>query len=388
MGLGNSENELLVDDGDGDGGGGYGKSLAAVSCSICLEGVTDSGDRSWAKLQCGHQFHLDCIGSAFNIKGAMQCPNCRKIEKGQWLYANGCRSLPEMNMEDWTHDEEVYYSVSEVSLGVHYCPFSGSMARLPSSFEEGEFPPHPYHEMLGQPAVFAEHTTAISSASHSCPYVAYFGPVHPSSSSSSASVSDVSNFTGHWNTPSDIPSSYGFPAVDLHYHGWGEHRIGGVDQPPLPPNTQRTARNSVGHQRGGSFMPFFVSPSSGSSVLPTATPTYQGSNARARDRVQALQDYYQQQQPGSPPAIQMATARRLSSHRGAIASSSDQSGRYFVPPNYQEPENIASRTRFRAEREPSWGVAYHQGSGSETGIRSSSYRQRHHGSERASQNRS
>ncbi|CAN1195438.1 E3 ubiquitin-protein ligase IPI1 [Linum perenne] len=394
MGLGNSENELNVDDGDGGGGdgggGGYGKSLGAVSCSICLEGVTDTGDRSWAKLQCGHQFHLDCIGSAFNIKGAMQCPNCRKIEKGQWLYANGCRSVPEINMDDWTHDEDVYYSVSEVSLGVHYCPFSGSMARLPSLFEEGEFPPHPYHDLLGQPAVFGEH---ISSASHSsCPYVAYFGPVHPSSSSSSSSISDGSNFNSHWSAPSEMmPSSYGFPAVDLHYHNWGEHhstpfsRIGGVDQPPsLPPNTQRTARHTIGHQRGGgSFMPFVVHPSSGSSVLPSGTPTYQGSNARARDRGQALQDYYQQQQPGSSPA------RRPSSHRGAIASSSDQSGFYFVPSGREAENAAASRTRFRTEREPSWGVAYHQGSGSETGIvRPSGYRQRHNGSERGSQNRS
>lgn len=51
----------------------------------------------------------DCIGSAFNMKGAMQCPNCRKIEKGQWLYANGGRQLPEFSMDDWAHDEEMYY---------------------------------------------------------------------------------------------------------------------------------------------------------------------------------------------------------------------------------------------------------------------------------------
>lgn len=38
----------------------------------------------------------------------MQCPNCRKIEKGQWLYANGCRSFPEFSMDDWTHDEDLY----------------------------------------------------------------------------------------------------------------------------------------------------------------------------------------------------------------------------------------------------------------------------------------
>lgn len=50
----------------------------------------------------------DCIGSAFNVKGAMQCPNCRKTEKGQWLYAHGSRTLPEFNMDDWAHDDELY----------------------------------------------------------------------------------------------------------------------------------------------------------------------------------------------------------------------------------------------------------------------------------------
>ncbi|KAK0573231.1 hypothetical protein LWI29_004642 [Acer saccharum] len=32
----------------------------------------------------------DCIGSAFNMKGAMQCPNCWKVEKAQrhlWISA-------------------------------------------------------------------------------------------------------------------------------------------------------------------------------------------------------------------------------------------------------------------------------------------------------------
>ena len=38
----------------------------------------------------------------------MQCPNCRKIEKGQWLYANGCRSFPDFSMDDWTHEEDLY----------------------------------------------------------------------------------------------------------------------------------------------------------------------------------------------------------------------------------------------------------------------------------------
>lgn len=43
---------------DGDGGGGKSLSSSNASCSICLEAVSDNGERSWAKLQCGHEFHL------------------------------------------------------------------------------------------------------------------------------------------------------------------------------------------------------------------------------------------------------------------------------------------------------------------------------------------
>ncbi|KAJ0667122.1 putative transcription factor C2H2 family [Helianthus annuus] len=53
MGL---EGPDLVDDGDG---GSKAAAAASVSCSICLEVVADNGDRSMAKLQCGHQFHLE-----------------------------------------------------------------------------------------------------------------------------------------------------------------------------------------------------------------------------------------------------------------------------------------------------------------------------------------
>ncbi|KAJ6883433.1 E3 ubiquitin-protein ligase RFI2-like [Populus alba x Populus x berolinensis] len=432
MGLGNSENDVIVDDGDGGGVGGglNGKSFGgSVSCSICLEVVADNGDRSWAKLQCGHQFHLDCIGSAFNVKGAMQCPNCRKIEKGQWLYANGCRSLPEFSMDEWAHDEDLYdLSYSEMSLGVHWCPF-GSLARLPSSFEEGEFSSNAYHDLLGQHPIFGEHTAAVSSASHPCPYIAYFGPIHPSSSNSSGSVSDVSSFNSHWNgpsVPSEIPSSYAFPAMDIHYHSWEHHsppfsttgnRMGNADQPSVPPVTQRSARTSSDlPPRSGSFIhPFLVGHGSsarpGSSVTSSMIPPYQGSNARARDRVQALQAYYQQLQPGNSPPIRtpvVSGSRRSSSHRGmsqvgAVASSSDQTGFYFIPSgasgrNFQEAENPPPPTRFRSwerdhlpsfslnqvDRDSGWSTFHQAGGGSDPGIR---FRQRH-GSERmSSQNR-
>ncbi|XAR52639.1 hypothetical protein NMG60_11020806 [Bertholletia excelsa] len=349
-----SEDSDLPEDGDGGG------KVPSVSCSICLEAVTDNGDRSWAKLQCGHEFHLDCIGSAFNVKGAMQCPNCRKIEKGQWLFSGGYRSFHEFNMDEWAHDEDLYdLSYSEMSFGVHWCPFSG-LARLPSSFEEGELPSTAYHDFLGHHAVFAEHT-AVSSATHPCPYIAYFGPVHPSSSNSSGSISDGSNFNNHWNGPSvasEMPSSYAFPAMDIHYHSWDHHsspfptsssRIGGADQSSIAPVSQRGPRPNSDIPRSGSYMhPFLLNHRAGSSMI----PPHPGSVARARDRVQALQAYFQQ--PSSSPPMRtpvISGSRRSSSHRGVtqvgpVATSSDQtSGFYFFPSassgrNFQEAEII------------------------------------------------
>jgi hypothetical protein len=47
---------------DGDGGGGAARGVEPIvsgaHCSICLDLVSDSGGRSRAKLQCGHEFHL------------------------------------------------------------------------------------------------------------------------------------------------------------------------------------------------------------------------------------------------------------------------------------------------------------------------------------------
>ncbi|CAK9175320.1 unnamed protein product [Ilex paraguariensis] len=103
--MGSNATEGSMDDTNGDVKTSTFEASSAF-CSICLDLVTDNGERSRAKLQCGHEFHLDCIGSAFNIKGAMQCPNCRKVEGGEWLYANGStRSFPEFNLDDWTPDE-------------------------------------------------------------------------------------------------------------------------------------------------------------------------------------------------------------------------------------------------------------------------------------------
>ncbi|XP_010524866.1 PREDICTED: uncharacterized protein LOC104802795 [Tarenaya hassleriana] len=313
MGLGNNAKECDFGDNDlADDGGGCDSrdgvdGSASVACSICLETVADNGDRSWAKLQCGHQFHLDCIGSAFNAKGMMQCPNCRKIEKGQWLYANGCRSFPDFNNEDWTHEEEIYdLAYSEMSFGVHWCPF-GSLARLPS-FENGEFSPSSYNDLLGQHGFFSEPTMA-SSAGHSCPYIAYFSPVHASSSSSG---SDSSSFSSHWNSGSSVaggvPMPYCYPAVDPHYYSWDYHtsppppppfsgsgaHIGSPPQPTalrMGPRTSRASLDMIRPRppppaRPPHYMRPFLGHSSDRRDL-----SYPGSSVRSRDRVQALQAY-------------------------------------------------------------------------------------------------
>ncbi|XP_062194333.1 uncharacterized protein LOC133897575 isoform X3 [Phragmites australis] len=93
------------------------------ACSICLDPVvTRAGARSVVTLQCGHEFHLDCIGSAFNAKGAMQCPNCRKIEKGHWLYANGRQPSSDSDLGSWV-TSEIYDIISDL---LRRSPFDGS----------------------------------------------------------------------------------------------------------------------------------------------------------------------------------------------------------------------------------------------------------------------
>lgn len=142
-------------------------------------------------------------------------------------------------------------------------------------------------------------------------------------------------------------------------------------------------------------------------------PPYPGSNARARDRVQALQAYYQPQLPHNSATIRTPVAsstRRSSSHSGSVqlapvASSPDRSaGFVYIPSgssghNFQEETHLPSRFHARERehlpslplnhvgRESSWR-AYHQtASVSDPSIRSSSFRLRHESDRMPSQNR-
>lgn len=148
-------------------------SQGVVSCSVCLEAVTDAGERSIAKLKCGHHFHLDCIGSAFNAKGRMQCPNCRQVEHGQWLYANGC-FLHEDFVDDlpYEDDVEVHRGATNVELShTPWCPHQGSYAHFLLTLEEIENIGNLYLD----PMVNLRQGSRASVAGHVCPYLAAQG---------------------------------------------------------------------------------------------------------------------------------------------------------------------------------------------------------------------
>lgn len=107
----------------------------------------------------------------------------------------------------------------------------------------------PDHDPRGHHAVFAEHTAA-SSVAHS--YVAYVGPIPPTTSRSSDSVDDP-NFSHHWSSLSrhnEIFTPHAFPAINVQYHSWGRHsppfslsssHINGADPASVPPQTLRSS---------------------------------------------------------------------------------------------------------------------------------------------------
>ncbi|KAK1418320.1 hypothetical protein QVD17_27463 [Tagetes erecta] len=292
----------LLDDG--------GKAVMSTSCSICLEDVTDYKDRSLAKLQCGHQFHLDCIGSAFNVKGVMQCPNCRKIEKGQWLYADSGRSFPEINIEDLISHEDFYdLAYPESSI---WCPFGGFSRRVAAvAFEEVEYPTHGYNEIAGQHPDFSDHSATVSSATRMCPFTAY---AHPSTSS--ADVGDGSRYNNNrWNIGQlEIPNSYSFPTMDAHY---STH----VDHPPV------ATRTNIDMPTPGSYVhPFLAGQSSStrgpSSISSVMNHPHPGRGAPTWERSQAFDAYFQQ------PSTHIAHRSNTQAH---VGSSSDQNHGVYHP---------------------------------------------------------
>ncbi|KAJ0234251.1 hypothetical protein HA466_0277670 [Hirschfeldia incana] len=243
------------------------------------------------------------------------------------------------------------------------------------------------HDLMGQQGYFTE--PAAPSSGHPCPYVTYIGPVH-SISSSTGGAAESSSFT--WNTgssvSSEVPTPYGF-TVDPHYHGWDYHppppppppqhfSVSGPTQPTPPPAASRTSRD-VTRPRTPQFMrPSYHGHSSSGRAGSSVAPPFPGSNARTRDRTQALQAYYQQstahshQQPDSPVVSRgpLHPSGRRPSMVSASSSSSDQAGGSgFLRFNIWEREPYMPLQQAypvsQMDREPSiWTSSFNEGSGS------------------------
>ncbi|KAL6884694.1 hypothetical protein ACP4OV_010630 [Aristida adscensionis] len=294
------EEEMTVAAGGGGGGGGGGSGgevelegegaegaeegegdrtaeAAAVSCSICLDAVVAGGEgRSTARLQCGHEFHLDCIGSAFNAKGIMQCPNCRKIERGNWLYANGSHPSQDVNNDEWGPDEDLFDAVQSdmptfVPFRVQWCPI-GRLAHIPSSFNEIEpSQPATFHDFMGQNFPAESVAVSVPSTSHPGPYLAYFQPFPPPASSNShvaERTMDGAAYHDHWNplgASSDGRLMQTAHPIEFHHNPWAHmphsysqpnNNNGAAEQPGVPVGAMMVGGVDSDSQQRGSLTSF------------------------------------------------------------------------------------------------------------------------------------
>ncbi|WOL16451.1 hypothetical protein Cni_G25238 [Canna indica] len=337
-----------------------GEEVVHVACSICLDAVKSDGDRSTARLQCGHEFHLDCIGSAFNVKGSMQCPNCRKVEEGNWLYANGSRPTPEPTVDEWTQDEDLYnLNHSETPFECFWCPF-GSLARMPSLFEEGESSPAvAFRDFLGHSAIFTENQATLPAA-NPCPFMAYTPVLQPLSSNSHSFEAhiDVPGYHHQWShfpRPRDIRAPQMMAPSNLHYRGWEHHPsyslrdayIGSAD-----PASHFLMLDIDGLPTADSvFHPFVLSHGTGpragatSSSIPTMVPPYHRSHG-------IIHEHYQLQNSQSAHRTSMPPHGSL---RGFDPT--DQCGPFLISPpvalgqTNADIENVRNNHIYSRERE-------------------------------------
>ncbi|MCO5610342.1 hypothetical protein L7F22_064578 [Adiantum nelumboides] len=167
-----------------------GRILQGPPCSVCLEAVNDASERSIAKLICGHQFHLDCIGSAFNAKGSMQCPNCRRVENGQWLYANGVRQYDNSSFEDIIIEEEYdlfagapeFLLPHEYLVGhIQWSPYQSSYAQVSLSVGDADNHLSAYPDLVVDVMVGSEDNVRVQESGARSQHGAWHSRQYPSS---------------------------------------------------------------------------------------------------------------------------------------------------------------------------------------------------------------
>ncbi|KAL8089513.1 hypothetical protein AgCh_039112 [Apium graveolens] len=290
-------------------------------CSICLESISDHEERSMAKLKCGHKFHLDCIGSAFNMEGAMLCPNCGDVEDGTWLYANASTSsFPDFSINDWEW-EDLYDYLFDDDLST----FSGMTGD--SSFEQAESSPTLNRELLGSHTLFAEHMAA-SPMAH--PHV-HVPPIPNAISRASENLDDLI-FNHHMYGQSGQNELYNlnpFLAANVQYQSGGRHLpslsanrnlLNGVEH-VLDPSTMRNTRvdSDAILRSGPSALPFRYGDSSfpGGGSFIVSSLNHPGSITHPHERIQVSHvGHPLQGSPTSQISPVMPGARRFSGPLG------------------------------------------------------------------------
>ncbi|KAI3773146.1 hypothetical protein L6452_04349 [Arctium lappa] len=264
---------------------------SSVPCSICFDLVIDEGERSTAKLHCGHRFHLDCIGSAFNTKGTMQCPNCRKVESGRWLFADGsAHAVSETGARAWMPNEGPHdLSYSRMPFGFQWCPFSGFTVH--SSIEEAEPSLNTFTNFQGNHAMITEHTTPPSSA-HS--YFSFFRPSdNVSNSNFHRPLNAISAPRNNLHVVNFQHPSWGWNCHFLPYNADRDY-IDLGDLAPVHPATLRSAR-APADAVARSFS--LLHPSHYTQQPVSGTGESSVANSQSRERIQILRTSYLQEQP-------------------------------------------------------------------------------------------
>uniref|UniRef100_J3KZP8 Uncharacterized protein n=2 Tax=Oryza brachyantha TaxID=4533 RepID=J3KZP8_ORYBR len=300
----------------------------------------------------------------------MQCPNCRQIERGNWLYANGSRPSQDASNDDWGHDEDFYdASQPETSRSVflpfrfQWCPI-GRLAQLPSVFDEGESaPPVTFHDFMGQNFSSEHLPVSAPGATPPGPYIAYFQPLQSSASSSSSHVTDRSmdgtTYHDHWNPlagPSDGRPLATVHPIDFHHNHW-THLPNSYSQP--------NSNNGVAEQMAIPVVPMRVGGLDGDSQQRGSIPSVYGNGSGSRSRIPSvppmapqfmrphgsINEQYQQ----SPSSLYAAPQRPAGARTTAVQTLQDSMNFTLFPPapspNLMETEEGGGNQFYAWERD-------------------------------------
>lgn len=336
---------------------------SSVPCSICFDLVIDDGERSTAKLHCGHKFHLDCIGSAFNTKGTMQCPNCRKVESGRWLFADGsAHAFSETGARDWMPNEGPHdLSYSRMPFGFQWCPFSGFTVH--SSIEEAEPSLNTFTNFQGNHAMITEHTPLPSSA-HA--YISFFRPSeHVGNSNFHHPLNVISAPRNNLHAANFQQPSWGW---NCHFPPYNADRdyIDHGDLAPVHPATLRSARAPA----DAAIRSFpLLHPSHYTQQPVSRTGESSVANSQSRERIQILHTSYHPEQPTD-------TTNLLSSTNGFRRFSGARGLPMVLPPVRNRPDHRGGHGFYIREAENSYDYAHERDRSSHFPVIRESFRHR------------